>query len=130
MLDEPKRPGSTAYSKPPLPKLTLASWERNLHPSSCSCNECTVCTVCNDKFDTKRGMVIHFTRLHRDRIDEPEILKPPQVPTTHFINILIFFQHKGYRKRPSIEKPTTVPLDKVARYFESSRFVLLDFREV
>ena len=59
-------------------EVKLAPWEQNLHPQSCTCQECVVCPSCNDKFETKRGLIIHFSRLHRDQIKEP-----PTYPPTH-----------------------------------------------
>ena len=67
-------PTQTTYPKP-----TLAEWEKNMHPATCKCTECTSCSVCSDKFETKRGLIIHFTRLHRDKIKEPESIAPAQV---------------------------------------------------
>ena len=55
----------------------MAPWEQNLHPQACTCQECVVCPSCNDKFETKRGLIIHFSRLHRDQINEP-----PTYPTS------------------------------------------------
>jgi len=81
-----------------------------MHPASCRCNECTACSACGDRFETKRGLTIHFTRLHRDKIKEPESLQPAQ--------------KKGYRKRSltNANKSPSRPvnIDKVARYFNSS----------
>lgn len=62
-------------------EVKLAPWEQNLHPQSCTCQECVVCPSCNDKFETKRGLIIHFSRLHRDQIKEP-----PTYPPTHSQN--------------------------------------------
>jgi hypothetical protein len=66
---------SSSYSESQKSKprpLSLAPWEKNFHPQSCNCDECVICTSCNDKFETKRGLIIHFSRLHRDQIQEPE----------------------------------------------------------
>ena len=62
-------------------EVKLAPWEQNLHPQSCTCHECVVCPSCGDKFETKRGLIIHFSRLHRDQIKEP-----PTHPPTHTQN--------------------------------------------
>ena len=77
------------------PKLTLAEWEKNMHPATCKCTECTSCSVCSDTFDTKRGLIIHFTRLHRDKIKEPESIAPAQVRFKTKGDFLHFVLEKG-----------------------------------
>ena len=78
-------------------EVKLAPWEQNLHPQSCTCQECVVCPSCSDKFETKRGLIIHFSRLHRDQIKEP----PTHPPTLQQNNQMQMVKVKVRKVRSS-----------------------------
>ena len=54
-------------SKPML--STLLGPLHSTHDADCPCYECTYCNICNDSFNSRKGLLIHTTKMHPSEED-------------------------------------------------------------